>query len=624
MNIKKEYTGRISANLKGFGFARCDDGETHFVSPAYMKELLPGDLVKFTLEKGKKPESWQIANPVILEREASAWQGVLKFENGVWVLEPDEPCFIKILVKNLSFALDSQVVSVRVSAINTPTARTNSVSATLERLLGERTRTGFDNDYVLARYDFEPCFARAVQAECRMVPSEVTPTDAHQDLRSLPFVTIDGEHTQDFDDAVYAEKTEDGYVVYVAIADVSHYVKPGSALDQCAKKRGTSVYLPGKTVPMLPEAISNGLCSLVPGKDRLVVVTKMALDAMGTVSAVKVFRAVIRSAQRLTYSEVQTWRTSGGILKATVEPSLLALWEAFEMLQGLRKARGQFNFDAPEPTAHVEDDGAIRLSWTHRTEAHKLVEELMLLTNQTVAQMLFADKQKGLFRHQPLPEMDDWAEVQEWAVTQGISLDTQPSMPEMMKLIAGVSPENTLRAELRVRNSMQPAIYHEAESAHYSLGYEAYTHFTSPIRRYADLEVHRILLGEHVLLPDLKKLSLHCSKRAKDARMAERFVWDRIKKRVLAKTVRPAERLDSHVVSYSRRGLRVVAPDWQCSLLVSAEDLLEEGLRYDDALSVWRNQSTLLDLGATVSVLLSRLEEEKTRTELHAELASPF
>ncbi len=620
MKDTNSYQGVVSAHPKGFGFATTETGDEHFIAPPLMRELMPGDQIRFELEAGKKPGALQVCRAQTLKRPDSVWQGTLRHENGAWLLEPDEPCFVRIQVQNLQFATEGDVVSVRVKGFSSPSGRSSYVLATLERLLGARTRAGFDADYALARYDFEPYFSREVNAVCRDLPTTVS-IEGRRDLTALPYVTIDGESTRDFDDAVYGKELENGSLLSIAVADVSHYVTPGSALDRAAQRRATSVYLPGKTVPMLPEALSNGLCSLVPGQNRLVVVVDIYTDRQGKVQRVEHYRAAICSAQRLTYDEVNAWMDGKFAVSAPVDASLKVMHTAYRALAKLREQRGQLEFDDREPKLQYLEDGTVSLGWSVRNDAHKLVEELMLLANQCVASKLDPTQSRALFRHQPMPEGEDWERVSLWAQSRGLSLPQEPSMRALADLVGQASADDVLKAELQVRNGMQPAVYDQAQASHFSLGYETYTHFTSPIRRYADLLVHRMLLGE-ARYSDTEGAGLagHCSKRSRDARMAERLVWDKLKKRNMAKQVQAGADLEGHVVSQSRRGLRAVVDRWQCSMLLSAEELLDTGYSWNDDKEAWLQGTVALEPGSKLSLRLTRLEEDKAKTELHAEL----
>ncbi|MNR71394.1 Ribonuclease R [compost metagenome] len=616
MNIK---TGVVSAHPKGFGFLTTDEQEEFFVPPPLMRKAVPGDRVSCNIiESPRKPGQLQAGDIRVLERQESTWQGTVNVVNGRHLLVPDSPCFMNIEVCGLDFVPADCVVSVRTERIDlkAPVLRTR-----LERVLGPRTRRGFDQDYSLAHYDFPQYFDNRALSEAEALSLTLSAADrkGRRDLTGVPLVTIDGESTRDFDDAVYAEKKADGsYRVLVAIADVSHYVKPGSALNRAAYERATSVYLPGKTVPMLPEKLSNGVCSLVPGEDRLVVVAELELDAKAGLRTSKFYRGVMRSAARLTYNEVQAWMDGDGAMPLKLEPTLLAMREVFERLLAARKERGQLEFEDSEAKLKLREDGEYMLEFEQRTDSHKLVEELMLMANQAVALKLKDMHAQALFRHQALPDQEDWNELALWAQEHGLTLaEAQPSLKALAGLIAHAhTGGNGLKAELRVRSVMQSAAYEPTQPTHFSLGYPAYTHFTSPIRRLADLLVHRLLLGEE-LGGNLEELAAQCSERSRDSHMAERYVWDRLKKRIVAREVGFGAALRSHVVSASKRGLRVVMPDWQCSALIEADALLAHGCEFDSDKGMWAN-GCLWEPGHALQVSLVMLEDADGRTELYA------
>lgn len=624
--IESSKVGVVSANPKGFGFISTEDGGEFFVPPALMRTLLPGDRVAFDIEPGNKPGQFQAARPRLVERKPRLWLGTVALVDGYWRLEPDEPCFVKMNIKDVTFLVPGAVVAVRIAG-HVPVL-TESLNVTLERVLGERHRKGFDVDYALAKHDFAPGFSPAALAQASRFGLDIEPMELlradRKNLRDLPFVTIDGESTRDFDDAVYARKTGTGTELYVAIADVSHYVKPGSPLDHEAQRRATSVYLPGKTVPMLPEALSNGLCSLNPGVDRLSVVVQMQLSETGEVTEFKYYRAIIQSKARLTYGQVTDMleKQAAFAIEPAVLESLVAMHGAFLQLISQRKARGVMGFEDAEPKLVVTEDGELSLSWEYRTMAHKLVEELMLLTNRCVAKHVFEKYGEGLFRHQPLPSEADWSELSAWCATRGLTLSSSPSLLALADLIASAaSPEESAIVDMRVRQVMQQALYCSQNTAHFSLGFESYTHFTSPIRRHADLVVHRLLLGTAQATEKLPEVAEKCSERARSARQAERQVWDRLKKRILAREVPKDTALDAKIVTMNRRGLRVVIEAWQCAAWIPADVLLEEGYVLESASLTWKKDGKSLEPGVRLTVRWTHLDEGVSRTELQAALA---
>lgn len=612
----KTRIGVVHAHPKGFGFA--SDGATEvFIPPTLMKELIPGDKIVFETCPGKVKGSLQVVSPLIVERPESVWVGTLRIENGYCYLCTDEPCFVGIEVKDITYCHPEQVVSVRIAGFQSSGTRGQPrVTGKLERILGEDSRSGFHLHYAMAKFDFQEGFP-PLQLQKEALRATDTP---REDLRSTPFITIDSAESRDLDDALWAQVTSTGFEVYVAISDVSAFIPEGSPLDKVAYRRGTSLYLPGLTVPMLPEVLSNELCSLVEGKDRFAVVVRMRLDREGTLQSFRFDRAVMASRKRLTYDEVLAWREGAFTSTDEIDSSLCALWALFEKLAAKRKQRGQLEFLDKEPKLVVED-GQQKICWTTRHNAHKLVEELMLLTNHAVAAQIHKHGKKALYRHQPRPDGEKWVEFQRWVTANAYpELADEPCMRSISNLLQHLHAPQQVKAEFRLKGAMQPAYYEAEQSSHFSLGYPQYTHFTSPIRRYADLLVHRLLLGNSTLTAEeLAKRATHCSHKAKQARMAERGVWDRLKKNALLGF---DSALTTHLVSQSGHGVRVFSPDAQCTLYVPSKSLHAMGLAFNSQLKSWGAGSNFLEPGSEMVVKLIRAESDRKKVELFAELLS--
>jgi ribonuclease R len=278
--------------------------------------------------------------------------------------------------------------------------------------------------------------------------------------------------------------------------------------------------------------------------------------------------------------------------------------------------------ESAEPTWVRGADQKYKLEWAYRNDAHKLVENFMLLANQQVAKALASSALTNFFRHQAQPSVVKWGVLREWAALQGHALPETPSRASVSEL-AKLLPEAThLSGQMQIRSAMSAATYDEEDSSHFSLGYETYTHFTSPIRRYADLVVHRLLMGESLDSTELAQLAQHCSARSKGAKFAERYVWDKIKKRTLVAEVPPGEVLQAYVVSQSRFGVRAVVMPWQCIVNVAATSLTEQGRTFDDTEQVWRApKSGPLLQGDFIAVTRFNLEEFRSRTEVTAAIA---
>jgi ribonuclease R len=351
----------------------------------------------------------------------------------------------------------------------------------------------------------------AVSAAGRL-PKSVLPArhGDRRDLMALPLVTIDGETARDFDDAVYAEARRGGWRLVVAIADVAHYVKPGGVLDDCAFERGNSVYLPDRVVPMLPEALSNHLCSLRPDEPRLAMVCDMRISPQGKVTRYEFYEAVIRSWQRLTYTRVQEFLDTGALdVEPEVSHSLGHLKAAFSALKTARDARGALDFETHEAALELADDGLVcAIHPVTRNDAHRLIEEAMISANVCAARFLEQHSTGALYRvHEP-PKGDKAEQVRQAFASAGVRLARGELTPESIRAALGHLGDRPDRwiFEMLVLRSLTQAIYSPANEGHFGLALPRYMHFTSPIRRYADLVVHRaikaVLHGKDTLMTD--------------------------------------------------------------------------------------------------------------------------
>lgn len=615
-------TGTVTLNARGFGFIAGEDGESYFLRANLARFLLTGDAVRFIPldSAGDHGDGREVRALVYVARPASRLLCEVHQVADLMHLVSDEPCFLPLQLvdeKPGMFAL-GDVVAVRVPAYSGPPAA-RPLPVTFERSLGARGRPGFDLDYALMRYAFDAEMPVALDGSS--AKSEVPV--AWPGAQGLPFVTIDGESTRDFDDAVYGRALpQGGWEVHVAIADVSWYVTAGSELDAWAAQRCTSLYLPGRTLPMLPESMSVDRCSLIPGQPRRAVVLTLELDAQCNVLTHRLERTLIESAARLTYTQVAGYMAGNPDVRFAlpVEHSLQALSAVYQVLSERRAQAGRLDFDEPEPTMVQAEDGSWSLSWESRNDAHKLVEELMLLANRTAASMLVQRYGAGLFRYQPPPDAESWGELQDWARTKSHTLPDTPSLRSMADLVAAQpNAESQVAASLKIRSTMRPARYvvqqsHE-QGGHFSLSVDWYTHFTSPIRRYADLLVHRLLLapeGHQLSGQDWANLTeqvAHCSERAQAARMAERMIWDRLKLQGFMSANTTEDVVSARVVRANQRGLRVVISGWQCSAWLPGPDLRANGFLWVD--EAWVGTETgaarVLHEGAQVQVSWSAL-----------------
>ncbi len=351
---------------------------------------------------------------------------------------------------------------------------------------------------LLASYAVPVLWPEGVETAAARLPRQVQ-AGRHPDRRSLvdlPLVTIDGETARDFDDAVYAERGSAGWRLVVAIADVAHYVKPGSVLDLCAWERGNSVYLPDRVIPMLPEALSNGLCSLRPEEPRLALVCDMQVTDAGRVAGFEFYEAVIRSWRRLTYNRVQEFLESGALdVEAQVQESLHQLQAVFQRFRRAREERGALDFDTHEAVLELDDGHLRAIHPVTRLDAHRLIEEAMIAANVCAAEFLESAARPGMYRvHEP-PDSAKKEQLRQALAFAGIRLAKGELPPKaLQKALAGLGerPDRWIFEMLALR-SMNQAVYSPVNKGHYGLALARYMHFTSPIRRYADLVVHRAI-----------------------------------------------------------------------------------------------------------------------------------
>lgn len=506
-NQDDSITGRVSSHRDGYGFLIPDDGsEDLFLPEREMQRVLHGDRVTARIVGTDRRGRLEGGILEILERANTHIIGRLLNENGVWIVAPEDKRFSQdvLLTGSPGSARAGQVVTVELT--EQPTRYTQAVGKIIE-VLGDVDDPGMEIEIAVRKFGVPHEFSDEAKKVAEKLPAKVRAADLTErvDLRDLPLVTIDGEDARDFDDAVYCEPVKIGrsygYRLIVAIADVSHYVKPNDALDKDALLRSTSVYFPRRVIPMLPEKLSNGLCSLNPDVDRLSLVCDMVITQKGVVSAYQFYPAVIHSAARFTYTEVAAilGNTKGpeAAKRTTLVPHLSHLYEVFQALLHARNARGAIDFETTETYIVCNAAGKIeKILPRVRNDAHRLIEECMLAANVCAADLLETFKQPGTYRIHAGPTKEKLTQVRNFLKQAGLSLaggDTPAASDyaELMKKIKG-RPDASLLQTMLLR-SMQQAVYSPDNIGHFGLSYEAYAHFTSPIRRYPDLLTHRAI-----------------------------------------------------------------------------------------------------------------------------------
>lgn len=496
--------GNISGHADGFGFLIPDDTtDDLYLSPREMRKAMHGDRVmgRVTgIDRRGRREGMIVE---VLEHRHKNVVGRLTCEDRILFVAPENKRINQDIFipegRHMDARPDQMVVA---EIVQYPTSRKPAVGHIIE-VLGEHMAPGMETDVTIRKFELPYLWPDAVKQEAEKIPPEV-PYDAKQsreDLLHLPLVTIDGEDAKDFDDAVFCKRDKTGWRLWVAIADVSHYVKPGSELDKEAYLRGNSVYFPGRVLPMLPEALSNGLCSLNPDVDRLCLVCEIEIGSSGKVLNYQFHEAVIRSHARLTYTQVAAMLVdqdpSLGQKYKKLLPHLEELYSLYHVLHKTRLKRGAVDFELPENKIVFDKNRKVeRVDVIERNDAHRLIEECMLLANVCAANFLLKNKVPAPFRVHAGPTEEKLADLREFLFELGLSLSggDNPEAGDYAQVLDGIRdrPESRLIQTVMLR-SLSQAIYAPDNIGHFALAYESYAHYTSPIRRYPDLIVHRLI-----------------------------------------------------------------------------------------------------------------------------------
>jgi len=653
-----EFEGRVEGHRDGHGFVIPDNGDPAiYLAPQEMRSVLHKDRVRVRVlryDRKGRPEGRVLD---ILERRKTPIIGRLLHEGGQWLVAPEDSRYGQdiLIPKNATAsATVGKVVSVELT--ETPSLHSQPVGRVAE-VLGEIDDSGMEIEIAVRKYEVPHEFTAETLAQAAALPEKLRAADRRQriDLSDVPLVTIDGEDARDFDDAVYCEpfrrgrgKTlQEGWRLIVAIADVSHYVKPGEPLDEDAYERATSVYFPRRVIPMLPEKLSNGLCSLNPQVERLTMVCDMVVLADGRIEAYQFYPAIINSHARLTYTEVAAvlanTRGPEADRRADLVPHLLHLHEVYRALLKQRARRGAVDFETTETQIVCDDSGRIeKIVPRTRNEAHKLIEEAMLAANVCAAEFIAGAEHPCLFRVHEGPTPEKRVALQAMLKSLGVaaSLSDEPTPAEIQAIAQSTQGRpDALQIHTLLLRSMQQAIYTVHNSGHFGLAYPAYTHFTSPIRRYPDLLVHRVikavLAGKRYHLtpnaktrtPELRKggrtrvakpmsqeMALweaaggHCSANERRADEASRDVEAWLKCRYMREHL--GEEYSGTVSSVAGFGLFVTLDGLYVDGLVHITELGGEYYRWDEARGELRGERTGIryGVGTRVRVQVSRVD----------------
>lgn len=636
VNRKDLTTGRVLGHADGFGFLRPDGGgDDLFLSPREMRALMPNDRVVVSVTGIDRRGRREGAVVEVLERNTARVVGRLYIERGIAFVVPEQKNITHDILIPESGIGDAQAGQIVVAEIiEQPSLRREPIGTVVE-ILGEHMAPGMEIEVAIRAYGIPYEWPEAVLAETEQLPTSVFVEElgSRVDLRDLPLVTIDGEDARDFDDAVYCERTPKGWKLYVAIADVAHYVRPGTALDAEARQRGNSVYFPQRVVPMLPEVLSNGLCSLNPEEDRFCMVCEIGVNTDGSVLRSRFFQGVMRSRARLTYTQVANMlvhndkslrRTHRGLV-----PHLEELFALYKRLRWAREERGAIDFETRESRIIFGEGKKIeQIVPSERNDAHRLIEECMILANQCAARFLVRAKVPHLLRIHEGPNAEKLADLRSFLGEVGLSLDggDQPEPKDyyhVLEKIGGRPDEHLIQTVLL--RSLSQAVYSPEKKGHFGLALSSYTHFTSPIRRYPDLLIHRALLhaiaggkAEEFLYAanDLLLLGEQCSTTERRADEATRNVVNWLKcEYMLDKLGQEFDGIISAVTSF---GLFVELREIFIEGLVHISTLDKDYFHYDPVghRLIGERSGVRYRLGDPVRVIVGRVDLDERKIDL--------
>jgi len=623
---KRTHTGRVQKNPRGFAFIIPEEkGQPDaYVAKGEASFLLNSDKVEYRVHRDGKRTSAEILR--IVERGQTEILGIVhKWRNAYVVAINELEAFL------LDRTTPSPPVGEWVIArfIRYPTRDQDGVVA-LKETLGRELTPKHDIDITVAKYGIETRYdeaaiqeAESLRKSCERELSQ--PSKQRRDLRKLPFVTIDGETAKDFDDAIYVDTPEKdaAFVLYVSIADVSFFVRPETALDKAARRRGTSVYFPGTAIPMLPETLSNDLCSLNPRTDKLSLTAEMHMDREGNMIKSVFYESIIRTSARLTYDEVQAYASKEKPTPEDLEVPLNNAYNLFRKMKKQRKARGVLDFNLPESEIILEADGTPKIvRRTSRHDAHQVIEEFMISANREVAKRLRETKTPAVYRVHENPDPTTLDEInilmRHLGISHAIKDLTPRSLAALLEATSTAKGAKTLhKAILRLQKQ---ARYEAEPRGHFGLALADYTHFTSPIRRYPDLIVHRALkklIGGKSKSDNryeeenyFQTVGAECSERERRAMEAERFIVKRKHCWFMKKHV--GKEFAGVVAGVTANGLFVELPDFAIEGFVPL-DMMNGRYEFDEPRVCLRKRpgKTVISLGDAVKIQVANVSLEE-------------
>ncbi len=614
--------GRIEGHPDGHGFLEPDDGGARvFLPPAEMREVIHGDRAAVRVSGRDSRGRAQGTIVEVLERGHRRIVGRLHAGHGVLFLVPEDRRIAHDIVvppAEVGRAKAGQVVTV--DLIAQPSRHAQPIGRVAE-VLGHYADPGMEIEIAVRKFELPHQFSKRALAAAHALPDEVRSEDLHgrKDLRELHFVTIDGETARDFDDAVFCRREGKGFRLWVAIADVSHYVRHGDALDVEARERGTSVYFPRRVIPMLPEKLSNGLCSLNPQADRLAMACEMEITPTGEVSGYKFYPAVIRSHARLTYTEA--WER---LSSKTAKEHLAILYDVFKVLLGQRERRGAIDFETVETRMLFDARGKIeKIVPEPRNDAHRLIEECMLAANVCAGNFVAEHAHPVLYRVHDVPSAEKVSALRAFLAELGLQLPGGeiPRPADYAQLLQRIRkrPDFALLQTILLR-SLKQAVYSPNNAGHFGLAFDAYVHFTSPIRRYPDLLVHRaikaILARKRYDGVEWEALGRHCSETERRADDASRDVENWLKCYYMRDHV--GGTFSGTITGVAPFGLFVTLDDYFVDGLVHISELGRDYFQYDDARHMLLGDRTGMRyrLADRMTVKLVRVDIEQRKMDL--------
>lgn len=639
-------TGVFQAHPAGYGFVIPEKkGKTDvYISVRSRLDAMDGDkvVVRLTPQVGRKKPAEKREGAIIriLERAHTRIVGTFglpesRMPSHGYVTPSNARIGQDVFISrdNMNGATEGDIVSADLIAYP---LRGRPAEGRITRIIGRPGQPGIDSEIIIEQYKIPVEFSSATISEAEEIPQQVTPAlrKGRRDLRELPTVTIDGEKARDFDDAISIEKIKGGYRLWVHIADVAQYVTEGTSLDEEAYQRGTSVYLPDRAIPMLPVQLSNGICSLNPKVDRLTLTCEMDISPAGEVLDYDIYESVINSNERMTYTAVreiladrdpEPRKQYNHLLK---EFELMA--ELMEILRAKRTKRGSIDFDLPEPEIVLDLQGKMTdVIRAERNMAHQLIEEFMLAANETVAAHIEDKEKPFLYRVHEEPGEDKLTDLLEFLATLGITLPPVKKLKplHLQKALAKAkgTPEETLINTVLLR-TMKQARYSEENLGHFGLAAETYTHFTSPIRRYPDLIVHRILKADmrgrlndeayvDKLVGKLPEAAAHCSRRERVAMDAERDVVAMLKLAFMKD--KAGEVYNGIITGVVQFGFFVQLSEYFVEGLVHVSTLADDYYHYAEKLHCLRGErkKRMYRIGDQVTVRVDRVDEVRKRMD---------